>query len=1245
MRVLITGGSGYLGSWLIFRLGGDLGVLTEETRRKAKESFKIFYTYNSTPIPQSAFYAHGIEEPQAIQLNITDRDAVAVAVASVRPDVVVHLAAWVRTRECEDDPAKAYEVHVKGTENLISALEGTTTRFIYLSTSWVYSPSNILPITEDYICSGVGVYGKTKYLGEQCVRASNLPYVILRTDIIYGPPAPFSGLVSFSQFITDGLCEGKSLMLYEDEIKTPAYVKDVTECIFLVIKNTKIWITREVLNVGSPSSLSTYQLGLIFCDALHRDKNSIKAVTRSDALLHKRPTNTSLSIKKMERILNFQGRDIVEGVKDTLSEKFPKKSQQNYRWSSKNSKDQHFSNKGGGEIRRNFPKRILVSTYIFGSVLSSTVLILLIKHLASKFNFSYMMSLTCAHFACQWIAWYVFNRMGYVDHVQLPRHETWRLSISLMGSIVFMNFSVQFNSIGFYQTTKLLVIPVIIFLQYFLYRDTISPAICLALLMTVAGAGIVTITDMELHMLGFSIGVVAILFTSLFQIWCNHTQKTWKVDAKHVLCCISSQVFLLSLISSLLLELPGNSILGIHPMWDYHFAVEELLLIFSSGLVAIFANFFTFALLGQTSPITYQVVGHAKTCLLIGCGWLLFPFKAPSRDFIYNLFGLFTAILGSVLYGMQSIAERRKFTIAPLRTVLTTIEVAARYMRFFFSNTSIYSAKRLLCISTQLLVGIWVYRYMNLEVARVGYASLEKITGKNFKDMSTLSKLQPLMEESRVCRAVGNELEFRPHASISEMLSQSYRTKPLNSCLLRNAVVKNGVVFASELHSSGCEQTCTSDLPGNISCTPVSRRNSFNQPKKNVRCDISIKRGIIIPLNNWHIKCCGFSNIYHVIHDAIAPLFDTVQRHNGGKFDSGLQAFVLHDKNDSISRKYFSINLDSSQIRKGLAWQFFEMVDRMFDKPVLFSWELGLDDKVVCFDEAIHGVEVRVNWQSWGQRAENWRSDGKAMMDLLGRSWWHELYSNISEFLKVRFDLRKTTVNDDKDILVYVHRETEGAIRRKRVTERTTDRKARSIAQSLAKKHNLRFLAIDLNFLSVMDAVKIAFRTKLMVGPIGSAMAFQTFMEAPAAIVALKPCCENWYAASSALHRQMYTDVWYTPMSPGNISLADVKKIIESCAPPYYVFTDDQELNYKEAIERSIQFIKGNPDSQGPILSAQDHMPSITYWYNATSLVENEKYIKVKQKELQQKCKGKGRSCQWLKKSVGTMSAPEAFTI
>jgi dTDP-4-dehydrorhamnose reductase len=141
MRVLVTGAAGQLGTELVdvFTSHGDevVGV------------------------------AHG-------DLDITDHAAVDRVIAEVRPDWVLHAAAWTAVDNCESDPDKAFAVNGAATANIVASAAKCSARVMYVSTDYVFDGTKSGPYVESDPTNPQSVYGASKLAGEQALRPEDL---------------------------------------------------------------------------------------------------------------------------------------------------------------------------------------------------------------------------------------------------------------------------------------------------------------------------------------------------------------------------------------------------------------------------------------------------------------------------------------------------------------------------------------------------------------------------------------------------------------------------------------------------------------------------------------------------------------------------------------------------------------------------------------------------------------------------------------------------------------------------------------------------------------------------------------------------------------------------------------------------------------------------------------------------------------------------------------------------------------
>ena len=161
-----------------------------------------------------------------VSLDITDKEAVRKVLLDVKPDVVVHCAAWtaVDLAEDEENIPKVRAVNVDGTENIAAVCKELDCKMIYISTDYVFDGKGTEPWSAD--CKDyapLSVYGQTKLEGELAVSSTLTKFFIVRIAWVFG--------LNGKNFIKTMLNIGKkfdTLRVVSDQIGTPTYTLDLS---------------------------------------------------------------------------------------------------------------------------------------------------------------------------------------------------------------------------------------------------------------------------------------------------------------------------------------------------------------------------------------------------------------------------------------------------------------------------------------------------------------------------------------------------------------------------------------------------------------------------------------------------------------------------------------------------------------------------------------------------------------------------------------------------------------------------------------------------------------------------------------------------------------------------------------------------------------------------------------------------------------------------------------------------------
>ncbi len=170
-------------------------------------------------------------------LDITDKAAVERAIGEIKPDVVIHCAAWtaVDAAEATENREKVWAVNVKGTENIAAACKAIDAKMIYISTDYVFSGQGVEPWDAD--CKDfapLNVYGESKLYGEKAVTEALEKYFIVRIAWVFG--------LNGANFIKTMLNVGKKfpeLRVVNDQIGTPTYTLDLSSLLADMVMTDK----------------------------------------------------------------------------------------------------------------------------------------------------------------------------------------------------------------------------------------------------------------------------------------------------------------------------------------------------------------------------------------------------------------------------------------------------------------------------------------------------------------------------------------------------------------------------------------------------------------------------------------------------------------------------------------------------------------------------------------------------------------------------------------------------------------------------------------------------------------------------------------------------------------------------------------------------------------------------------------------------------------------------------------------
>jgi dTDP-4-dehydrorhamnose reductase len=120
------------------------------------------------------------------ELNITDEQSVSQFLNEMKPDAIIHCAAYTAVDKAEDDKENCWNINVNGTKYLANAAKALNAKFIYISTDYVFDGLGDDPFFETDTTNPVGYYGLTKLEGEKVVQSLLSEWFIVRISWVFG---------------------------------------------------------------------------------------------------------------------------------------------------------------------------------------------------------------------------------------------------------------------------------------------------------------------------------------------------------------------------------------------------------------------------------------------------------------------------------------------------------------------------------------------------------------------------------------------------------------------------------------------------------------------------------------------------------------------------------------------------------------------------------------------------------------------------------------------------------------------------------------------------------------------------------------------------------------------------------------------------------------------------------------------------------------------------------------------------
>lgn len=250
------------------------------------------------------------DDHRFVQVDINNYPAMERLICDDRPDVVINCSALSVPDYCEQHREEAFAANVSAVEHMACCCERVGSRFIHLSSDFVFDGENHSPYTEEDVPSPVNYYGVTKYQGEQAVAACCSNYAIVRVVVVYGKALPGQH-GNILQLVKSRLESGQQIRVVSDQYRTPTWVGDIAYGVERLMHTAN----NGVYHICGAECLSIAEIAYRVADYFRLDRSLICPVSTVEMNeVTPRPRFSALSIEKARKELGYAPHTLEEGM-------------------------------------------------------------------------------------------------------------------------------------------------------------------------------------------------------------------------------------------------------------------------------------------------------------------------------------------------------------------------------------------------------------------------------------------------------------------------------------------------------------------------------------------------------------------------------------------------------------------------------------------------------------------------------------------------------------------------------------------------------------------------------------------------------------------------------------------------------------------------------------------------------------------------------------------------------------------
>jgi dTDP-4-dehydrorhamnose reductase len=291
LKLIVTGASGLLGHKV-----AELAL---------KKDHEVYSMYKENPT--------NLGTP--IKIDLTNRNQVSKTISQLKPQAIIHTAAYTDVDGCEINRDLAWKVNAEATKHIAEASAKVNSHVICVSTDYVFDGEKGLYSEEDQP-KPISHYGYTKLKGEDFIKEHAQEWCITRASVIYGWGQQYK--LNFATWLVNNLKQGKEVQVLVDQYVSPTLNTNLSE---MLIEIAQRRITG-ILHTAGANRVNRHEFALELAKVFNLNRDLIKpAKTHEMSWKARRPKDSSLNIGKANALLKTKPQELNHALEMMKKEK------------------------------------------------------------------------------------------------------------------------------------------------------------------------------------------------------------------------------------------------------------------------------------------------------------------------------------------------------------------------------------------------------------------------------------------------------------------------------------------------------------------------------------------------------------------------------------------------------------------------------------------------------------------------------------------------------------------------------------------------------------------------------------------------------------------------------------------------------------------------------------------------------------------------------------------------------------